>query len=224
MSQSCFESLDVRTEADDDVCCTSYTSSYCGSIELSVGQESVSGVLSTALTAILAIPLNSVERLQVPASLHLEACTEPFSKPTVVRSGSCQDLLQSLSKAEQSKVPSVCAKTSCEQVDFDFLLQRCDSDTQLALEILRHFCEQGQIHLSAMQRSILTMDNSALLFHAVFHSTFMAFVCKLTVCLVCRTFLQNQHPISGPETSSSELRPCTWQQGATPRRTSRANS
>ena len=165
----------MRTEADDDVCCTSYTSSYCGSIELSVGQESVSGVLSTALTAILAIPLNSVERLQVPASLHLEACTEPFSTPNAVRNGAGQESSGNLSKAGHSKIPSYSAKVGCESepVNFDFLLQRCDSDTQLALEILRHFCEQGQTHLSAMQRSIQTMDNSALLFHAVIHGSFL---------------------------------------------------
>jgi hypothetical protein len=51
--------------------------------------------------------------------------------------------------------------------DFEWLHERCDGDTQLVLEVLRCFCEQGQTRLQAMQSALKEMDMSKLVFHAV---------------------------------------------------------
>jgi hypothetical protein len=53
-------------------------------------------------------------------------------------------------------------------LDFKWLLERCDGENQLALDVLRSFCEQGQRHLDSVQRSASDEDMQQLAFHAVY--------------------------------------------------------
>lgn len=142
MSQACFDNLDVRTEDDETASCASYTTSHRGSMDslLSNGQGSITGVLSSALTSILTLPLESIEASRMHTNLHV---------------------------GTGDTVHTIKYRACIGPVDFASLLQRCDGDHQLALQVLQHFCEQGQYHLSAMQKSIEAADNCGLMFHAV---------------------------------------------------------
>ena len=158
--QRCFDSLvtlDVFAAGDDVESYSSYSSSFCGSMgSLGCnGQESVSGVLSTALVSALALPDDSSETSRPPP----QRCSSPNKRRS--------------SRATSSKLDfsgfSASSRAIIEPIDFDWLLVRCDGDNDLVLEVLRSFCEQGQTHLSSMQKAMQEMDNNRLLFHSVMH-------------------------------------------------------
>jgi hypothetical protein len=52
-------------------------------------------------------------------------------------------------------------------IDLDWLLDRCDGDTQLVGEVLHSFCEQGQHHLSSIRSYLDERDKGQLSFHVV---------------------------------------------------------
>jgi hypothetical protein len=51
--------------------------------------------------------------------------------------------------------------------DFVWLLERCDGESQLMLDVLQSFCEQGQCHLDDVKSSVKQKDMQKLSFHAV---------------------------------------------------------
>jgi hypothetical protein len=79
-----------------------------------------------------------------------------------------------LTFSDQCSVPvrrnhdqSVAYQMKSEPFDFMWLLERCDGESQLMLDVLRSFCEQGRLHINAVQNSAKDVDMQKLSFHAV---------------------------------------------------------
>ncbi len=62
---------------------------------------------------------------------------------------------------------SIAYQMSSAPFDFVWLLERCGGESQLMLDVLRSFCEQGQYHLNAVQISAKESNMKQLSFHAV---------------------------------------------------------
>jgi hypothetical protein len=161
-AQRCFNSLDMATSSDDAFsACDSISSSICGSLGTisSVMPGSVTNVLSSALASTLTFSTQ-------------EHDTQKRDLPVAVSDAiHCEDeLKQGKSDLGQTNVKSatrIAHPISLEAVDFTWLRDRCERDENLVLEVLRSFFEQGQCHLTAMQRSMEEMDTVKLMFHSV---------------------------------------------------------
>ena len=203
-SQACFDDLDVSDEADhEDEFCVSFT-----------GPSSVSTNTSGAC--------KSVQSIGVPqVSLHVELRVTSVTKSNHELDGTGQQSTAFISNACNTATSQQTSKIG--PVDFGFLLKRCDNDDQLALEVYRHFCIQGPVHLRLMQSSCQEMDNNAIMFHAVRSSCSQDAMTSMT-CIACRTSLQSQHPILVPHFSHSTHKPSTLLPNANPPPTSPVSS
>ena len=160
--QECFDSLEVYADEDDSESYASYSSSFLDSTDTKDcnGQQpqSVSVVLGFAMASALTLPSGTMEdspHVLAGNGLSLE---EEKGHIDVVR-----PKLHSASHSTSTKS----MKQTNEPIEFQWLLLRCEGDEDLALKVLRSFCEQGQMHVSAMQKAIQEMDNNRILFHSV---------------------------------------------------------
>ena len=79
-----------------------------------------------------------------------------------------------LSFSDQNPVPDcpkrgrpVAYQSNPSPVDFGWLLERCDGESQLVQDVLRSFCEQGQPHVDTLQCCASDGHMPQLAFHAV---------------------------------------------------------
>ena len=125
------------------------------------GQESISGALTSAMTSMLVMDSVKLNSFRMPTSTDVGTSLRPTDGKIFEENGA------GLEVWDVYKLPKSIPKNKVVPVDFEYLLRRCDDDNHLAVEILRTFCEQGQIHLSAMHGAVKLNDGSGLLFHSV---------------------------------------------------------
>ena len=127
------------------------------------GQESISGALTSAMTSMLVMDSVKLNSFRMPTSTDVGTSLRPTDGQIFEENGAGLEVWG----CAENKLPTSIPKNKVVPVDFEYLLRRCDDDNQLAVEILRTFCEQGQIHLSAMHEAVKLNDGSGLLFHSV---------------------------------------------------------
>jgi hypothetical protein len=130
---------------------------------------SISSVLSSAVVSILGLENGSESKSVVSES-----------NPKSINQTSNQNLDTNLNIRQDQNSIHMVLNAESKPVDFDWLLEICDHDDELVLDVLRSFCEQGQAHISALNliySSVVELDSEAdrLSFHAV-SSIFYAFV------------------------------------------------
>ena len=118
------------------------------------GQESVSGFLSRAMVSALSLPTDSIET-SPPQFIHTSVCLHAMRKDIICPTVKADELLAST------------LTSAAEPIDFEWLSVRCDRDDQLFLQVLESFFQQGQEHLSAMQKAAQDEDADRILFHTV---------------------------------------------------------
>jgi hypothetical protein len=138
----------------DEATCDSVSSSFCGSLTGSFGSlvaMSTTTILSSAMAS--GLTLKDQGQDNYPTGADCSGCEADIGTNFVLERTVEFNAYHHMSP---HKPP-----------DFEWLHERCDGDTQLVLEVLRCFCEQGQTHVQAMQIAMKEMDMSKLVFHAV---------------------------------------------------------
>ena len=102
---------------------------------------SISSVLSSAVVSILGFQ-------NVSESISSDVVTEPKSKTFNQELHLNQNFVGQARQERSSAHVVFHAESS--PVDFEWLLERCDNDDELVLDVLRSFCEQGQAHITAL--------------------------------------------------------------------------
>jgi hypothetical protein len=173
--QQCFYGLDVKADVDDFQSIDSFSSLGSGSIG-SISSNilgSISGVLSSAMSTALTF---RVETEMPQKQFQFDGHGEPIDRISTLRIRPYSD--------DRHKPNHVLLQA----LDFEWLHERCDGDIDLLSEVLKSFCEQGQIHLSAMQQSFKEINIKTLEFHAVIIVEFSLMVAELTSVLSRRIF------------------------------------
>ena len=136
--------------------CTSMTSSWLGA-ESVEGLGSISSVLSSAMVSILAFPdeAGRYSRIDNETSHRVARPTKDLMSHAGTDSEANHCNLRQASN-HKSDLETANGQSYPDQdsaifsVDFSWLLERCDYDEQLVLEVLRSFCEQGQHHMNLL--------------------------------------------------------------------------
>jgi hypothetical protein len=152
--QQTFSDLEIKSNEIDMFACDSVSSSFCGSLT-----DSFDSLATRSVTTVLSSALASGLTLKGHAKNENPKNTSESSFCAVMNVKNLVLERTAASKASKLDIPNL--------PDFEWLHERCDGDTQLALEVLRCFCEQGQTHVQAMQIAMKEMDMSKLAFHAV---------------------------------------------------------
>jgi hypothetical protein len=169
--QQCFNGLDLKVD-DDIEGFNSFTSSFSGSTSSLSSHvlSSISGLLGSAMASALTLTTEDCQKPGYNGSEDFQTHSI-FLKPTAQEptSRTCDPKAAAFTTDLVSfDMPSpILARSQVEPVDFDWLHDRCGCDSQLVLEVLQSFCEQGQHHLDAIHNSIREHDIKRLLFHSV---------------------------------------------------------
>ena len=132
---------------------------------------SISSVLSSAVVSILGFQ-------NVSESISSDVVTEPKSKTFNQELHLNQNFVGQARQERSSAHVVFHAESS--PVDFEWLLERCDNDDELVLDVLRSFCEQGQAHITALNSEYnmaveIGPKTERISFHAVnFHIDYIA--------------------------------------------------
>jgi hypothetical protein len=135
---------------------------------------SITTVLSSAIANNLSLSSHDHDARQIPNCESVHVLHSDHSRRT--RHGRARsDGMDEGYRTCRSNLDSELTKSNqghLKPVDFGWLLERCEGDNQLVMEVLRTFCEQGQRHICGMQSSIKDVDAKMLLFHAVIDQNF----------------------------------------------------
>ena len=138
---------------------------------------SVSSILSSAMVSILA--------------LHTDATPVNVDSTETVEIRKNKNIsMPDYSKQNNAKL----LDSEINPVDFKWLLERCDNDNELTLKVLRVFVEQGNDHVTSLQKiynSAMKVDLKIqeIVFHAVIFSCHRCWKCLSPLTLYAQNFL-----------------------------------